>query len=671
MRSEFFHFRAWGCMLALLLAAGAQAQSPQSAPGAGADAFTTAHAMHERLLQVPLAQRTPADYEKIVDVLRPLWSGADANPSASDAASNAASDAADSARFQAASVYVAEARDLRNAGGWKSGSEQLLELLHQSPYTAYRRNAEWALAQIQIYHLHEPGAAAVWLRDFERRYPADPRLPVVKLELSGRHGAEPGYLESPPTPAVPVLPAAVAAASAAAHVEAPPAGTGDAAAAAGANGGSTASAPDGAAEHTLAVKMGVVRGIQVFTNAHASSVVIALSSAAARVSRGALPKRHLVYFDIANPRGAARGPAASLRVGDGRVETVSVADHGRFVRVVVGTSTAAHADQGRVFPNPDRLIVGITGGTASAAANVPAPPAAPVEAAWKRHEQSGRPLPPIEARSRATSGSDPAKSGEPPRPAAKLANGGTSLSRALGLKLHRIVLDAGHGGHDTGTIGPGDLEEKNVVLDVTLRLGKLLQQRLGVDVIYTRDNDTFIPLQERTAIAIRAHADLFVSIHANASADHAARGVETYYLDLTNNAQALAVAARENAGSELSMHDLHTLVEKIAQYNKMQESDELALDLDRSLARATGVPDRGVKTAPFVVLIGAPMPSVLAEISFLSNPTDDRDLRQAAYRQKIAEALYQGVLHYMQSLGAPAAGAGVAMLNDAGGVPVQ
>ena len=642
MRSEFFHFRAWGCMLALLLAAGAQAQSPQSAPGAGADAFTTAHAMHERLLQMPLARRTPADYEKIVDVLRPLWSGADASASASDAAGNAASDAADSARFQAASVYVAEARDLRNAGGWKSGSEQLLELLHKSPYTAYRRNAEWALAQIQIYHLHEPGAAAVWLRDFERRYPADPRLPVVKLELSGRHAAEPGYLESPPTPAVPVLPAAVAAASAAAHVEAPPAATGDAAtAAAGANGGSTARAPDGAAEHTLAVKMGVVRGIQVFTNAHASSVVIALSSAAARVSRGALPKRHLVYFDIANPRSAASGPAASLRVADGRVETVSVADHGRFVRVVVGTSAAAHADQGRVFPNPDRLIVGITGGTSAAAANVPAPPAAP------------------------------AKSGEPPRPAAKLASGGTSLSRALGLKLHRIVLDAGHGGHDTGTIGPGDLEEKNVVLDVTLRLGKLLQQRLGLDVIYTRDSDTFIPLQERTAIAIRAHADLFVSIHANASADHAARGVETYYLDLTNNAQALAVAARENAGSELSMHDLHTLVEKIAQYNKMQESDELALDLDRSLARATGVPNRGVKTAPFVVLIGAPMPSVLAEISFLSNPTDDRDLRQAAYRQKIAEALYQGLLHYMQSLGAPAAGAGVAMLNDAGGVPVQ
>jgi len=614
VHSEIFHFRAWGCVLALLLAAGAQAQS---APSPGADAFTTAHAMHEQLRQVPVAQRTPADYDKIVDVLRPLWSAATASADAQDAA--------DSALFQAAGVYVAEARDLHNAAGWKAAGALLLDLLHKSPYTAYRRNAEWALAQIQIFHLHEPRAAAVWLRDFEHRYPADPRLAAVKLELAGRHLSEPDYLESPPSPAVPILPAAVADAdAAAAHVPTPARSAAQ----------SAASAVSGGAAHTLTVSMGVVRGIQVFTNAHASSVVIALS-AAAKVSRGALPKRHLVYFDIANPRGRATndaGPAASLRVDDGRVEKVVAADHGRFTRVVVNTSAAANADMGRVFPNPDRLIVGVTGGTAGSVGGAAAPPPAPPPA--------------------------------PARPADMLASGGTSLSRALGLKLHRIVLDAGHGGYDTGTIGPGDLEEKNVVLDVTLRLGKLLRQRLGVDVIYTRDNDTYIPLQERTAIANRAKADLFVSIHANASTDHAARGVETYYLNLTNNAQALAVAARENAGSALSMHDLQTLVEKIAQYNKMQESGELARDLDISLAHATGEPNRGVKTAPFVVLIGAQMPSVLAEISFLSNPTDDHDLRSAAYRQKIAEALYRGLLHYMQSLAAPSTtGTGVAMLQ--------
>lgn len=250
------------------------------------------------------------------------------------------------------------------------------------------------------------------------------------------------------------------------------------------------------------------------------------------------------------------------------------------------------------------------------------------------------------------------------------ADGDTSLIRALGLKVGRIVVDAGHGGHDTGTIGPDGLLEKDLTLDVALRLGKLLEKRLGAEVIYTRDDDTFVPLEERTAIANQQQADLFISIHANSSSDSAARGVETYYLNFTSSADALAVAARENAVSDKSVHELQDLVKKIALKEKIEESREFATDVQQQLhaglaAKVPAIRDRGVKKAPFIVLIGANMPSILAEISFLSNPTDEKRLKTAAYRQKIAEALYRGVARYANGLsGVKVATRGAASLGQ-------
>ena len=235
------------------------------------------------------------------------------------------------------------------------------------------------------------------------------------------------------------------------------------------------------------------------------------------------------------------------------------------------------------------------------------------------------------------------------------ADGPRSMVRALGLKINRIVVDAGHGGHDSGTLGPDGIEEKDVVLDVALRLGQLLKQRLGADVIYTRDDDTFIPLETRTAIANKAQADLFISVHANSSPDPTARGVETYYLNFTTSADALEVAARENAVSDQSIHQLSDLVKKIALQDKINESREFASDVDQSLYAGLeegnpGLKDRGVKKAPFVVLIGANMPSILAEISFLTNPSDAQELRDGKYRERIAESLYRGVARYVGSL---------------------
>jgi N-acetylmuramoyl-L-alanine amidase len=276
---------------------------------------------------------------------------------------------------------------------------------------------------------------------------------------------------------------------------------------------------------------------------------------------------------------------------------------------------------------------------------------------------STRGTPRTSANHRATANDDEADENEDdvttPKSASHEANstldGQRSLTRALGLKIGRIVVDAGHGGHDSGTLGPGGIQEKEVVLDVALRLGKLLRQRMGADVTYTRDDDTFIPLEERTAIANKAQADLFISVHANSSSDPTARGVETYYLNFTTSPDALEVAARENAVSDESIHELSGLVKKITLKDKIDESREFAADVNTSLYAGLehgnpGLRDRGVKKAPFVVLIGANMPSILAEISFLTNPDDATQLRDSHYRERIAESLYRGVAKYVNGL---------------------
>jgi N-acetylmuramoyl-L-alanine amidase len=221
--------------------------------------------------------------------------------------------------------------------------------------------------------------------------------------------------------------------------------------------------------------------------------------------------------------------------------------------------------------------------------------------------------------------------------------------------VNRIVIDAGHGGHDEGTVGKHGLLEKDVVLDVALRLSKLVHDRLGDEVVLTRSDDTFIPLHERTAIANDRKADLFLSIHANSSPAPEVAGTETFFLNFTNSLDAINVAARENAGSDKSVGELKDLIQTITLNDKIEESHTFAQDIQTAIqaqaARSnTAAHNRGVKRAPFVVLIGASMPSVLAEIGFLSNTRDESNLNKPEYRQKIAEALYKGVAQYSQSL---------------------
>ena len=240
-------------------------------------------------------------------------------------------------------------------------------------------------------------------------------------------------------------------------------------------------------------------------------------------------------------------------------------------------------------------------------------------------------------------------------PAKRDSSGDRSLVRVFGLKLGKVVIDAGHGGHDTGTISPHGLMEKNLVLDVALRLGRMISQQLGADVVYTRSEDVFIPLEDRTKIANDEKADLFISIHANSSPEPSATGVETYYFNLTADQSALDLATRENATSVSSISDLNDLLHKAVLKTKSDESREFAQKVQTSLW-GTSVRmnnrsrDRGVRQAPFVVLIGATMPSILAEIGFVSNPHDEKLFNRIDQRTRIAEALFKGISQYANSL---------------------
>ncbi len=396
-----------------------------------------------------------------------------------------------------------------------------------------------------------------------------------------------------------------------------------------------------------------------------------------------------IYFDLAGLK-----PPSSVHRG---MQTIPVGDHLlkqiRVAEVVPGTTRIVLDVLSSVdivssqLVNPDRLIIEIRPKdtppvitqnlghslTGAQRVNLSAPPLdtdrdlpppviRPVSASVER--TIVRPADPTPALPPNLITPPPTVVPAPPRivtavPAQPTGSGSDpSLVRVLGLKLGRVVIDAGHGGKDTGTIGPNGLLEKDLVLDVALRLGRLISKQLGAEVVYTRSDDTFVPLGERTAIANRAKADLFISVHANSSSDSSATGVETYYFNLHGDKKATDVAMRENATDESAISDLNDLLKKAVLQTKLEESKEFAQKVNDSLTASAikmnaNAHDRGVRKAPFVVLIGASMPSILAEIGFVSNPHDEKLLKKNDQRERIAEALLKGVTEYANSLSHP------------------
>ncbi len=527
-------------------------------------------------------------------------------------------------------------------------------LLHQYPASKNREDALLAIAKIQKDDLGQPDLAAKSYEEFLKLHPKSPH----------RREALEGLAEiaiSRPAPGPEQSAAQPAAAGRPGNSK---------------NDGEDSVKPD--------ASIPLIKRITASSTKDFTRIVIALENAvefqSARIKN---PDR--IFFDLHQAK-LAPGLAGKTIEGSGLLKTIRVAQNQAGVVRVVLDVNGAESYSASLLKNPYRLVIDL-GSEAELAKKTNADPAEspvtekPVSSAAKRNARRDQPSAaasedtaktesprdtPTRSGSNAKSESARSRSMKVTHSAAaRLAapaapqptrDGQQSLTRALGLKVGRIVIDPGHGGHDTGTIGPTGLMEKDLCLDVALRLGKIIRQRLpGAEVIFTREDDTYIPLEDRTSIANEAKADLFLSIHANSSQNHKARGIETYYLNLKGAPEDMEVAARENALAQGGVHDLQDLVTRIARNEKLEESREFAGDVQESLAKrlqklSRYQKNRGVRKAPFVVLIGANMPSVLAEISFLSNPADEQLLKRPDARQRIAEGLYQGVASYLQGV---------------------
>lgn len=332
-----------------------------------------------------------------------------------------------------------------------------------------------------------------------------------------------------------------------------------------------------------------------------------------------------LYLDFEN----ATAPSSMLKenymVDDGFLKQIRVGQNtDRKVRVVLDLKSIQNYEVFSLY-HPYRVVIDVQG---KKTATIP--------------EVATAPLP------------DPSVSTlTPPEMAQANTSGQYSLARQLGLKVKRIIVDPGHGGHDPGAMHHG-LVEKEITLDVSLRLKEILEVEYGYDVLMTRGQDRFIALEERTAYANSNNADLFVSVHVNSSRNRKAKGIETYYLNFATTPEAMEVAARENAISEKNMADLQKLTTAIALNSKIEESRDFAgliqTNLVTHLNKEYSVTNLGVKKAPFYVLIGAQMPAILAEISFVSNENESEMLEKNSYRQSIAEGLAKGIKNYVETL---------------------
>jgi N-acetylmuramoyl-L-alanine amidase len=681
-----------------------------AAPGAraisSAAAFARAQHQREQLERRPARERTKAQYERVLNAYRAIYHR---NPGAAKA---------DASILAVAELLAQEGHVFRDETRYRDAIGQYEFLRRQYPATPYRASALLTEGEIWQRDLHDARRARMAYLEFLRLYPRSElaveastnlrdlrrRRPLAARYQAGapapvwEAGAAEPIIARTQRPAPPRVEQPIESAS---RTQPEPAGK-----------RLVETAASEAATPAVRGPAPLVTGIRHWSTPVYTRVAIDLQREVRyEVVRVEHPDR--VYFDLYGARAEPDLLERQERVtDDGFLRGIRVVQFSHDVTRVV-LSIHSFSDYSAFFlSNPPRLIIDVHGQkgaapgrstTTEVARNV-FPAAAPSFAAQPRpavqtgvfpaadHERNEaqatrRPTtePVAETVTRTIAIIQPKTSQVPARrnlieskpmskpragipaatespdmqatmPDARAQSGvPTSMVRALGLKINRIVIDAGHGGHDSGTLGPGGIEEKNVVLDVALRLGRLLHERLGSDVIYTRKTDTFIPLETRTAIANQAQADLFISIHANSSSDPSVSGVETYYLNFTTSTDALQVAARENAASDESIYQLSSLVKKIALNSKIDESREFAADVDQSLfdGLERGNPelrDRGVKKAPFVVLIGANMPSILVEISFLTNPKSAGELRQAAYRERIAEALYRGVAQYVGSL---------------------
>jgi N-acetylmuramoyl-L-alanine amidase len=656
--------------------------------------FATAERMREALNGRPAGERTRHDYQRVVNAYRSVYLGA---PSSTKA---------DPSVVAVAETLVEMGRRFDDDQILNKAIEQYKFLRREYPGSKYRSDGLFTVGEIYKDDLNDSSSARTAFEEFLRHYPNnrladDAREAIAEIDK----GAKAAKLEEK----------AAAEKNPSGTIKSGESKAEDQSASLSGKPSKAEVTPDAQSGHLSRVTLSRITRIRHWSTPDYTRIAIDVEGDVQFSSqRIATPSR--IVFDLRDTKLASTLVGKSFDADDGFLKKVRVAQSapGR-TRVVLEVDSLSDYDA-FLLPNPYRLIIDLhgknLGGKGLGSKKIqdedgdtnhgarPAESAATGEPATSDRGESPEPesvksgmeVAPVRTAVNEIHKGDPAfikkvveadgddsgdskpgvtrlrprsgrallsKADAAPdlriREAKPASSGDRSLIRALGLKIGKIVIDPGHGGHDTGTIGPNGLEEKDLVLDVGRRLGKLLETRLGAEVVYTRKDDVFIPLETRTAIANQARADLFVSIHANSSSDPDARGVETYYLNFTSSPQALEVAARENAVSEKSIFELQDLVKKIALKEKIEESKEFAGDVQQSLhsglaAKSPAIRNRGVKKAPFIVLIGANMPSILAEISFVSNPVDERRLATSDYRERIAESLYRGIANYVNGL---------------------
>jgi len=630
---------------------------------AASSQFAKAEEMRAALNAKPSPQRSLADYKRVVASYQRVYL---ITPHASEVPES----------LMAAGELNTEMGDRFGRSFYQAAADSYSFLMREYPNSKHAQEAMLRVGRLEKDQLGEPVAATKTFQDFLKKYPrsANKREAQEALaELALLRNTEPGEPHSASGTTLSIAPTATA--------ETAPT-----------NLHKTISGGEPA-------KSGAVprlRKIRTTAAPDSTEIIIDLDDSV-QFASGRIANPDRIYFDLHAAQLAPGLAHANFQVSGDLLTQIRVAQNQSGVVRVVLDVAGVRDYEASLTKKPARLVIELygstnhartnalqaakaggasrpnvkrTGGNASAdsqpiapefiapntqpdaaaklsasAADVPAPPAKSLE--------PRKTLPTKTVKTGANSKPDFVQPASAPQPT---HDGQSTLTRALGLKISRIVIDAGHGGHDTGTIGPTGLMEKDLCLDVALRLGKLFEEKLpGTEVVYTRSDDTFIPLEERTRVANDAKADLFVSIHANSSPDKNARGIETYYLNLKGSPEAMEVAARENTVSQQNIHDLEDLVKRIARTEKIDESKELAEDIQDSLSKrvqrtAKTVRNRGVRKAPFVVLIGADMPSILTEISFLSNPSDEQLLKKPEHRQRIAEGVYQGVAQYLESM---------------------
>jgi N-acetylmuramoyl-L-alanine amidase len=642
---------------------------------AASSQFSRAEELRAALNAKPPEKRTLAEYKQVVSSYRRVYL---ITPHAMEVPD---------ALFAVGELNT-EMGDRFGRSYYQTAVDSYVFLIREYPTSKHLQDAMLNVANLQKDQLGDSAAATKSFEDFQRRFPRSTHKREVQealAELALMRSAEHGNLSAKAS--APPAKASAPPTTAASDVTV----TDDRLATVAKNGG----------ESPKSVEAPRIEKIKTSVTANSTEIVLELEDSVQYVS-GRIANPDRIYFDLQSARLSPAVARGNVHVSGDLLTKVRVAQNQFGVVRVVLDVNGVKDYAASLLQKPSRLVIELYGDSAgpsklpsvqtaqSTKSENPAPaierPAPSTTAISAEAIPSSSPTPnltsakgavsseegsaaaPVAAKAlpaplktlRTTSTKNSA-TGKPDQvqPAATpqpTRDGQSTLTRALGLKIGRIVIDAGHGGHDTGTIGPTGLMEKDLCLDVALRFGKIVQQKLpGADIVFTRTDDTFIPLEERTHIANEAKADLFISIHANSSPDHGARGVETYYLNLRGSAEAMEVAARENSVSQENIHDLQDVVKRIAQTEKIDESRELAADIQDSLSKriqktVKPVKNRGVRKAPFVVLIGADMPSILTEISFLSNASDEQLLKKPEHRQRIAEGVYQGVAAYLESL---------------------